>query len=172
MAWRVDKKDFAVGRIHCITGGNAPLTCSSGQLEVCPLTLGSLLSYSESFQGSKRLQDLSPSPSLSISGKEEMKGIGVGQRPEGESQRDYHKFTWSNSLRRVWKSEKSGKQVQYRGMSNIYGEMPEDNQSSGFGVHLTNNLKLKTHFHHFQESNPTEYMSWYTRSVGTVWHWS
>lgn len=45
------------------------------------------------FNEAKRLLDLSPSPSLSISWKEEMKGTEVEQRAEGESQMDYHKFT-------------------------------------------------------------------------------
>lgn len=81
-----------------------------------------------------------------------MKGIGVGQRAEGESPRDYHKFTWSNCLlymQRLWKSERGRKQVQYRGMSKMDGKVPKDNQSSAFDVHLINNPKLKIHFMSF-----------------------
>lgn len=51
-------------------------------------------SYSESFLvKQKGLPNLSQSPSLPISGEEEMEGVGMGQRPEGGNQKDYHKFT-------------------------------------------------------------------------------
>lgn len=80
MASRVDKGisgwQNSVYSVH--HKRNALFTCSYGEVDVCPSTLGSLLSYSESVQEGKRLLDLSQSPLLSISGEEEMEGIGVG----------------------------------------------------------------------------------------------
>lgn len=76
-----------VGRIWCIQdiiGGNAPLTSSyeNWKYAFYTFSFNSFLLYSVSFQGSTRLLDLCLTPCISISGKEEMKGIGVGQRPE------------------------------------------------------------------------------------------
>lgn len=69
-------------------------------------------------------------------------------------QRDYHKFTCSNSLLyiwRVWKSEWNRKQVQYRNKSKRDGNNPEDNpyyqySMSWLGAYSINYMKLKIPF--------------------------
>lgn len=79
----VDKKNLWLGGnnlvFSALRSGNAPLTCSyENQKYALVFVFGVFFS-----------------PSLPISGEEEMEGVGVGQRPEGGNQKDYHKFTWS-----------------------------------------------------------------------------
>lgn len=90
----VDKKNLWLGGnnlvFSALRSGNAPLTCSYENQKYALVFV-----FGVFFSEAKELPNLSPSPSLPISGEEEMEGVGVGQRPEGGNQKDYHKFTWS-----------------------------------------------------------------------------
>lgn len=148
-------KEIAVGRIRrvqCITGGKCPFNLSHLENQKHALQhLAVCFHILNLFSEAKRLLDLSLSPSLSISGEEEMKGIGEGQRPGGESQGiiiNLHDQTLSFICGEF--GIPSRKQVRCGGTSNIWGKMPEDNQSARLDVRLTN--KSETHFPSFSAS--------------------